>query len=396
MNILLLAPQPFLTQRGTPLATKMLLESLSRRGYKTDVMVYAEGEDVSIERCRVFRLPAIPGLGNIGPGFSVKKLVLDAVMFPMVAWRLWKEKYDLIIAVEESAYIACVLKPFFRTPYVFDVDSSIPEQIADKFDPPRWITGFLEKVEAIAARKAMAAMACCKSLKETVQGYAPDLEILVLEDVTMLAEPETAEVPADLPTDLPVIMYVGNLETYQGVGLLIDAFAQVDQTATPARLVIIGGSEDHISEYKDRAGKLGLSENVSFLGPRPVDQLSNYLKGATITASPRTQGRNTPMKVYSYLDSGRPLLATDLQTHTQVLDDEISMLTQPEAEDMARGLTELLADKTLRDRIGSAARIRVAECFSPQAYEAKVDTFFQTVIEPRLEGLSQKKSKVTS
>ena len=45
------------------------------------------------------------------------------------------------------------------------------------------------------------------------------------------------------------------------------------------------------------------------------------LLAADVLVSPRLKGLNTPMKIYSYLDSGSAVLATRLRTHTQVLDD---------------------------------------------------------------------------
>ena len=384
MRVLVLAPQPFFALRGTPIAVRMLLETLSRRGDTLDAVVYSEGEDIEIERCTFIRVPALPGTKNIGPGFSVKKLVTDAVMFPMLAWRLLRKRYDVIIAVEESAYMAMLLRPLFRVPYIFDVDSSIPEQINDKFKVPRWVDRILNGVEGATARNALAAIACCQALKETIAKHAPDLPIQVLEDVTMIGDVSGLERPKDVPDDKPVIMYVGNLESYQGVGLLLEGFALLDLDRTPARLVVIGGSDDHIAHYRGQADQLGVSDHVSFLGPRPVTDLGLYLSAAAITASPRTQGSNTPMKIYSYLDSGKPLLATRLLTHTQVLDDEIAMLVEPDAKDVARGLSELLASEEKRAVMGQAARKRVAAEFSPDAFERKLGNFLETEVEPRL------------
>ncbi|MEO0764260.1 MAG: glycosyltransferase, partial [Pseudomonadota bacterium] len=105
---------------------------------------------------------------------------------------------------------------------------------------------------------------------------------------------------------------------------------------------------------------------------------------ADIVASPRTQGRNTPMKVYSYLDSGRPLIATRLYTHTQVLDDTIAMLVEPTPEGMADGLTRLLEDPGLRTRMAEAAQTRVQAEFSRAGYERKLNGFLDEQIIPRL------------
>lgn len=384
MRILVLAPQPFMTQRGTPIAVKMLLETLSARGDTLDVITFAEGEDVQIAGCRLFRVPALPGLGGIPPGFSLRKAVADVILGAMAAWRMLRSRYDLVIGIEEAGYIAMILRPVFRVPYVLDVDSSIPEQLGDKYRLPGWFMRFLDRVEGAAARRAVAAIACCAALRDTIRGHATDLPILVLEDVTMLDPDVTFLPPLDLRFDAPVVMYVGNLEPYQGVDLLLDAFALIDTDRTPAHLVVIGGQADHIAAFRRKVAAMGLSQRVHFPGPRPVGDLGHVLAAADIVVSPRTQGRNTPMKVYSYLDSGRPLVATRLPTHTQVLDNTVAVLVDPDPQDMARGLESLLADPLRRDSLARTAALRVRADFSPPAYRRKLLGFVDDVIEPSL------------
>ncbi|MCV6585596.1 MAG: glycosyltransferase family 4 protein [Marinibacterium sp.] len=381
MKVLVLAPQPFMVQRGTPIAVKMLLEALTARGDDVDAMVFAGGEDVVIPGCRIFRVPA---LSRMPPGLSAKKILSDMLMAPMALGRVLRGRYDLVIAVEEASYIAMVIGFVCRVPYLCDVDSSIPEQIGDKYSLPGWVHRLLVRVERASLRHSAGAMTCCRALEDLVRDHAPDVPVQTLEDVTMLAPDDGGPPPEDCRFDDPVVIYVGNLETYQGIDLLLDGFARVDLARTPARLVVIGGSPEHVAQYQGRARDLGVAGQVSFLGPRPVEDLGRYLRASTITCSPRIQGRNTPMKIYSYLDSGRPLLATRLITHTQALDDEIAMLVAPDPDDVARGLTELLGDADLRDRLSQAAAARVAADFSPQAYTRKLNSFLSERIEPGL------------
>ncbi|MEM8742970.1 MAG: glycosyltransferase family 4 protein [Pseudomonadota bacterium] len=382
MRILVLAPQPFFVSRGTPIAVRSLLQVLTTEGHRCDAVVYAEGTDPRIENCELFRIPALPGTANMPPGFSGKKIIADMGMVAVAIGRLRRQRYDLIVAVEEAAFIAMALKPIFGVPYIYDMDSSIPEQMDDKFGLPGWARRLLAGVEARAARASIGAVTCCRALQETVEGYAPGLPVQTLEDITLIEEAGAA--PDDCQFDEPVVMYVGNLEGYQGVELLIRGFAAAVGEGAVGRLVIIGGTDAHIAAHRALAEDLGIGARVSLLGPRPVERIGDYLSQATIVVSPRTQGRNTPMKVYSYLDSGRPLLATRLPTHTQVLDDDIAMLVEPEPTDMARGLRILLGDATLRDRLAAAAGARVAAEFSPEAYRRKLLGFFETQVVPRL------------
>ncbi|ETX12741.1 hypothetical protein OCH239_17385 [Roseivivax halodurans JCM 10272] len=385
MRILVLAPQPFLVPRGTPIAVRMLLETLAWRGDTVDLLTFPDGADVELARCRIFRLPALPGLRGIGPGFSARKLAADALMLPMAAWRMARTRYDLVISVEEAMFMAAALKPIFGIPYIADVDSSMPEQIDEKFGLPTWLRRWLDRAEGLALRRAFGAITCCRALEETVRGHAPDLPVQTVEDVTMLDSDTPPVVPDECRFDAPVVMYVGNLEPYQGVDLLMAAFARLDLAARPAELVVIGGSAVHVAAARERARDLGIAEHAHFLGSRPVDRLGDYLSAASIVASPRTQGRNTPMKIYSYLDSGRPLIATRLETHTQVLDDDIAMLVDPEPDAMAEGLERLLTDASLRSFLALAAQARVTAEFSPEAYRRKLDLFLIGQIEPRLQ-----------
>lgn len=384
LDILVLAPQPFFVQRGTPIAVRMLLSSLAAAGHSCDAIVLAGGEEVDLPGVEVIRVPAPRGLG---PGFSAGKLVADALMFPAVAWRLARHRYDMIIAVEEAAFMALALKPVFGVPYIYDIDSSIPEQIRDRFALPGWLDRLIVAAERRAVRGSIGAIPCCKALGEMVQDYDADLPVQTLEDVPLTgaaASDAAAPPPGDVRFDEPVVMYIGNLEPYQGVDLLIEGFARARAGGTPARLVVIGGTPGTIAAHRDVAAAAGVADDVTFVGPRPIGEIGRYLAAATVVASPRRQGRNTPMKVYSYLASGRPLLATRLLTHTQVLDDDIAMLVEPTAEDMGRGIAALLADPALRERLARQAAARVRAEFSPDAYRRKLTGFLDRQIVPRL------------
>jgi glycosyltransferase involved in cell wall biosynthesis len=125
--------------------------------------------------------------------------------------------------------------------------------------------------------------------------------------------------------------------------------------------------------------KLHLEERVYLLGPRPLAQLTDFLAQADILVSPRLNGSNTPMKVYSYMNSGRAILATRIRSHTQVIDDDSALLVEPNAQALAKGLATLAMDEGLRARLGAAARRRASEKYSLEAYREKVRAAYQTL-----------------
>ena len=79
-----------------------------------------------------------------------------------------------------------------------------------------------------------------------------------------------------------------------------------------------------------------------------------------ILVSPRIKGNNTPMRLYSYLHSGKAVLATNLPPHTQILDNRVAMLADPTPKH-GKGIAWLVNDATLREELGSAGKALIEE-----------------------------------
>lgn len=375
MKILYLAPHPFYQDRGSPIAARLLLGILDERGVEVDLVTYSEGQDVPFRHVTHYRTPDLPFLRGMRPGFSLKKLVADFFMLLIALRLLVRNRYDVIHAVEEMAFIALALKPLSKTPYVYDMDSSLAQQLVEQMPSLGPLARVLGWFERSAVRRAEVVVAVCDALGEVAAAHGAR-EIVLLYDVPLLDERgggPVEDIRADLGLSAPLVMYVGNLQPYQGIDLLLEGFALARQRGEEADLVVIGGEEGDIEKYAQKARDLGAGERVHFLGRRPVEQLSAYLAQADVLVSPRVKGNNTPMKIYSYLDSGRPILATGLWTHTQVLTPDVAILTEPEPTAYAEGLSRLLQDAGLRARLGQAGRALVREKYSLSLFRATVD-----------------------
>lgn len=382
MKILLLAPHPFFQARGTPIAVKSVLEFLSERGDSVDVLTYCEGADVEIPNCKVYRIPRLPGLRNIRAGFSSKKVICDVLMVATCLRMMRRTRYDLIHAVEESAFIAAAMRAWSDVPYVYDMDSSLAQQMVDAYPALRFAFPALRRMEAMAVRRSVGVLTVCAALEDIAQAHDPGQLVGRVEDTTLLpgGEPDGRNGRA-----LPgagrgtLAMYVGNLEPYQGIDLLLDGFRHTLGTVPDATLLIVGGREKDIGHYRARTERLGMVSSVVFMGPRPIALLPSLLRQADVLVSPRLKGLNTPMKIYSYLDSGSAVLATRLRTHTQVLDDRLAYLVDPEPAAFGRGLAELMSDSGLRSRLAASAKEYVQREHTPEAARRKLEAFYSTM-----------------
>ena len=112
------------------------------------------------------------------------------------------------------------------------------------------------------------------------------------------------------------------------------------------------------------------------VGTVPPSEISAYLQAADVIVSPRCTGTNTPLKIYGYLRSGVPLVATDTLTHTQTLNSRVAELVPATSEGLARGMLRLLDDRDYAHRIAEAARRKADSQFSDKTYIDNVNDFY--------------------
>ncbi len=345
LRILFLAPQPFFEVRGTPLAVLHMTRALAALGHQLDLLTFPQGEPAPSDGVRHLRSLRLP-VGRVRAGPSLAKLLLDLPFLAEAVLRLLAGRYDVVHAVEESAHLIAPFARLLRVPLVMDVDSSIPDQLRysgfARGGPILWLADALERR---ALRQAAVAVTVCSSLTNGVRSRAPKLPVFQVEDPPLAdrKDPPAPEAVRALRaelglTTLPVVLYSGNFEPYQGVGLLVEAASRLERV----QLLLMGGETHEIEALRQKALSLGSAERCIFSGKRPPSELPIFLALADVLVSPRVAGENTPFKLYTYLASGKPIVATRIATHTQVLDDGNSFLAAPTPEAVADALREAL------------------------------------------------------
>lgn len=360
MKILLLAPQPFFVDRGTPIAVRAVAETLAAAGHAVDLVSFHGGRDVTMPGVRHTRSAKPPWVREVPVGLSWQKMLCSLGLFVAALRLLRRERHDYIHAVEDSVFLALVLRLIGRTKLVYDMDSIMSDQIIEKWPRLRPLGRLMRGLERVAMRGSDLVLCVCPALAQRVAEDAPDVPCRVLHDFPLWDDTAKAP-PIRQPADGRILaLYVGNLQHYQGVDLLLRAAAMLPAESA-IDVVVVGG----LPEDARRAG----DARVRFLGPMPLSCLPGLLVQADILVSPRLHGVNTPMKVYSYMMAARPILATAILSHTQVLDESCALLVQPAAEALAAGLLALERDPPLRRRIGDAARDRVETRYSRARFE---------------------------
>ena len=386
--MLLVAPQPFFESRGTPLNVLAMLRALCAAGHEVHLATFAVGETVPIAGLTYHRARRVPGAASVPIGFSGRKVLHDAALALLVARLLARRRFDVVHAVEEALFFTLPLARLRGVPVIADVDSCLSEQLADSGSLR--MPGALQlarAMETAALSRADLAITVCASLTATVASRAPALAVEQIED----CPPEGTDRPADLdvvaelrrawnPEGAPLAVYTGNFASYQGLDLLFDALPTLAQRAPTARLLVVGGAPEEIAAARELLASRGLADVVRFTGRQPPERMAEFMALADALVSPRRDGENTPLKIYAYMASGRPIVATDLVTHTQVLDRETAVLCAPTPEALGAALAATLTDPAAHAGRAAAARARLERDYSREAFARKLLAAYERVL----------------
>jgi glycosyltransferase involved in cell wall biosynthesis len=389
MKGLVIAPQPFFTPRGTPFSVYHRCLVMSEQGVELDLVTYGQGEDVELPGVSVRRSPAFRWLGDVKIGPSLLKLFHDAFLFPLAGWRLLLGRYDFVHAHEEGVFLAALLKPLFSYKLIYDMHSSLPQQLTNfEFTRSKTLIGIFERLERWALGKADVVITISPSLARIARERAMPgahflIENSILDEVRVAGSASSAaadnrELP-QLPKDRPIIGYAGTFEPYQGLDLLLRAFARARESVPEAFLLLVGGTPDQLVRYRALARQLDLGEDSLFTGRVSQGEARSLLAEVDVAVSPRSQGTNTPLKIYEIMASGIPLVATRIEAHTQVLSEAICFLAEPEPEGLAAALTEALRDPERSRRLAESARTFYDEHYSRAAYDQKIRAVLEAI-----------------
>lgn len=268
-------------------------------------------------RFPVRRLPVRDTIGKYGKlGFYIESFSFAYA----VRQYLHNASFDVLYGRDEHI-LACL-----RGPYVWESH-----------------TGAWNAAAHIVARRARRIVTISQGLKDFYIANSISAEKIFVAhdgvDFERFAHPllkGEARARLGLPAGANIAMYIGRLDGWKGVDTFLEASKLLVGDVT---LVIIGGEAAQVE-------KLSLQyPNVRFLGYRPYRELSDNMATADVLVLPNT-GKNdisakftSPLKLFAYMASGIPIVASDLPSVREVLDERSAFLFRPDdVADLALGV----------------------------------------------------------
>ena len=186
-----------------------------------------------------------------------------------------------------------------------------------------------------------------KNLKEKYNNknilVSPDAVDLDFFDIHMSKEEAKKEL--GLPLNKKIVLYTGHLYPWKGAHVLIDASRYLSKDII---VVFVGGTIEDIADFKNKTDKL---QNIIIIGHKLYKDIPKYLKAADVLVLPNSGEEDiskkytSPMKLFEYMASGRPIIASGLKSIREVLNQSNSYLIESDNPTLLASTIEKVLSK---------------------------------------------------
>ena len=362
-RVAMVAACPFPSLRGSQVLIRGLAERLAAEGHTVHVVTYPTAQHmVPVDRIAIHRVAKVPGLWTDRP-FGWQKFILDLLLVRLLLHVVRRERIQIIHAHNfEGPLIAYLVRMFTGVPVVYHAHNALSDEL------PCYARSHLgrklaRRLGSVLDRRVAAWADASVALSDRLGAFlatrgAAGRVTVVPPAVGFIRGGEAARAKSE-----PVIMYAGNLDPYQGLDVLLDAFARVHVSVPGARLVIV----THAAAEADAERRMGLLKAGAAVSVRVVPTFAaalSLLRQADVVVCPRGSWSGFPIKVLNYMGLGRPIVHARGSAHPIRHGVSGLLFDDGDPAALAAAVVRLVADPSLAGRLGRQARAVVREQYA--------------------------------
>lgn len=383
LRIAVVAACPFPEPRGTPVRIQRMAEGLHARGHEIHVVTYPHGSGSVTEGLTVHRVPSAGVPHRHAPGPSPSKLLL---LDPLLVWRVRRllrtRHIDVVHAHHyEGLLVGLAARSGMGVPVVYDAHTLLQSELPS-YAPrvPRWAKrGVGVRLDRWLPARADHVIA----VSETIRKHLLARTSLSDERITVVSngvELDLFDRPlrARARSDPPVVVFTGNLASYQGIDLLLEAFGQVLARRPDARLRMV--TQAPFGPYEERARGLGIRESVDVVAAG-FEAIPSLLAASDVAVNPRPDCDGIPLKLLNYMAAGMPVVSFEGSAPGVEHGRNGWLVPRGDVAAFAGGIVDLVEDPAMARTMGVEARRHVEAHHSWSVVADSAEAVFQALLE---------------
>ena len=389
-KVLMLAPTPFFSDRGCHIRIYEEAKALIKLGVKVKIATYLAGQDV--EGLDVVRAGGWVRYKKLAAGPSIKKPFIDLALLLKSRREIKEFKPDFIHChLHEGAFIGLLAASAGagekKVPVILDYQGSLAAELFEhhRFFRVPGIAGIMRAVESGINSRVDAILLNCESLGREVGVNARSKCRVVGDGVDAERFSPQPKDPGllkktGLDPGLPVVVYLGLLNRYQGLDLLLETAAQLKNKNVKFQMLVMGYP---LSDYPERSRGMGLEGLVKFTGRMDYNQAQKWLALGDVAVAPKIARSESNGKILNYLAMGVPVVCFDKPVNRELAGDcaQYAALDpgseQKSAESLALNLEKLLGDPGRRKELSTRSRKRALENFGWEIVAGRILKCYQ-------------------
>lgn len=385
----MIAPTPYFADRGCHVRIYEEARALRARGHEVRIVTYHLGRD--LDGIPTDRIPAVPWYRKLSAGPSWHKPYLDILLL-LKTWQVARRFRPAVLHahLHEGAFIAALLKPVLRLPLVFDCQGSLTGELVDHRFVSRGGLAYrlFRRLESWISRRADHVVTSATPTAELLQtdfGLAAEKVTAVVDGVD-IGEfragfgQETLARSLGLPENKQVVVFLGAMNEYQGVDLLLEVIRKLSGQRQDVHFLLMGYPEQ---AYVAKARALGTDAAITFTGKVPYEQAARYLALGRIAVSPKISRTEANGKLFNYMACGLPTVAFDTRINREILGDTGVYVDFGDVDSLAAAIDGLLDDPEQAGKLGASARAKAKAEHGWEHRAALLERVYGDLLNPR-------------
>ena len=392
MKILVIAPTPFFSDRGTHIRILEEAYALEGRGHEITLATYHIGKELpedlhsKIDVRRIRRWLFWYKKLEAGPDWQ--KIILDLLLIKKVFFLARTKRPEVIHAhLHEGVLIGWIVQKMLfwrKIKLVADFHGSLTkEMVSHAYLKQSLLQKLFRAVEVWIDNMGDVAVASSWDNALEISAIRKEGEVTVLPDGTRLRmfeglpSREVLRETYTVPEDKVVVAYTGALIPNKGIKLFLEAIPLLATKYTEVHFVVAGFPVDQITDYTSTEV---FKKRVTIVSPLPYYDLPKVLRMSDIGVDPKDASvRQASGKTLQYMGAGLPVAVFDTENNREYLADGGTYAKEATAESLALAIGELIESSELRQSRGRICRER-AEAFSWEHTAELAEGLYQTIL----------------